>query len=93
MIKKTIKNSKTWVTITYQPERKVDSVTLAGSWNAWAGDKMKEKKNGEFYITKVLPVEHSYEFRYFVDEKEWQNESGLPTILNPHGSENMLLEL
>ncbi len=93
MIKITKKKNKAWVTFTYKPTQKVSSVILSGSWNDWAGESMKEKKNGEFYITKVLECGKNYECRYFVNEKEWYNESQLPVVDNPHGSHNSLLAL
>jgi len=93
MLKITTKNSKAWVTFTYQPTEKISSVTLVGSWDDWNDNIMKEKKNGEFYITKVLATNTSYEFRYLVDNKEWVNETNLPTVQNPHGSHNSLLDL
>ncbi len=92
-MKITTKNKKAWVTFTYQPTDKITSVTLSGSWNEWDKDSMKEKKNGDFYITKVLPTQSNYEFKYLVDSKEWINEESLSAVQNPFGTHNTLLEL
>ena len=93
MVTKKAKTKKTWVTFTFQPKELVSTVTLSGSWNDWKGEGMKKKKNGDFYITKILSNDKKYEFRYCVNDIEWENESECEAIENPHGSCNSLLSL
>ncbi len=93
MIKVTKKGNKAWVTFTFQPEDSVESASLAGEWNGWQYENMRQKKNGEFYMTKVLPHSSEYEFRYVINQDEWTNEPQTATIANPYGSSNSLLQI
>jgi len=93
MVTKKAKTDKTWVTFTFQPKEVVSTVVVSGSWNDWKGDSMKQKKNGDFYITKVLSNDENYEFRYCVNDTVWENEEGFESVANPHGSHNSLLSL
>ena len=54
---------------------------------------MKQKKSGEFYLTKVLPTGQSYEFGYMVNGSEWHCDDDLGCVASPYGSDNSLLEL
>lgn len=93
MIKVTKKGNKAWVTFTFQPENSVKSASLVGEWNGWQYEDMKQKKNGEFYMTKVLSDSSEYEFRYVINQDEWVNEPQIATIGNPYGSNNSLLQI
>ena len=94
MVKITKKGKKAWVTFT-APDTVADaeSVMIKGSWNNWKPERMKRKKNGQFYITKVLPLNKEYEFGYEVDESAWVIDNDLPTIETPFGSFNSVLKL
>ncbi len=91
MLKITKRGTKAWVTFT-APAAECGSVHLKGSWNDWRPEPMKRKKNGEFYLMKILPTDRSYEFGYVVDGT-WTVEENLPKVPTPFGSENSLLEL
>jgi hypothetical protein len=91
MIKVTQKGSKAYVTFTHKPEV-ADTVTLCGEWSDWNEEEMKMKKNGEFWVTKVLPSNSMYQFGYSVDGT-WQCDDELECIDSPFGSQNSLLKL
>ncbi|HHH72992.1 MAG TPA: hypothetical protein ENL04_04125 [Sulfuricurvum sp.] len=93
MIKKKQNGKKVWVTFTMSPEEGREEVALCGSWNDWAEEPMKLKKNGEFYLTKVLPAKSTFEFGYKVNNDAWLVESECPQILSPFGTDNAVLEL
>lgn len=92
MIKVTTKGNKAWVTFTHKPEA-AQSVAICGEWNDWNDESMKVKKNGEYWITKVLPIESSYEFGYRVDGNAWHCDGELECVTSPFGSQNSLLKL
>jgi len=91
MIKITKRGKKAWVTFTL-PETEIEEAFLKGSWNDWQPEAMKRKKNGEFYLMKILPTGTRYEFGYLVDG-EWRTEEELPDVQTPFGSRNSVLEL
>ena len=68
-------------------------VEICGEWNDWKPEPMKVKKSGEFYITKVLNTEETYQFGYRIDGREWQSDAQLASVPSPFGSRNSLLEL
>jgi len=91
MLKITKRGNKAWVTFT-APAAECEHVHLKGSWNDWKPEAMRRKKNGEFYLMKILPVDSSHEFGYVVDGA-WLIETDLPKKPTPFGSENSVLEL
>jgi len=90
MLKITKRGARAWVTFTFPAGR--ENVRLKGSWNGWRPEAMRRKKNGDFYLMKVLPAGSSHEFGYDADG-EWVVEEGLPRVATPFGSENALLQL
>jgi hypothetical protein len=93
MIKVKKNNNKAWVTFTYVPKEGEESVSLVGSWSEWKEEKMKKKKNGDFYLTKILPLGVIYEFRYFVDGKKWINDEDAIEVHNNFGGTNSAIDL
>lgn len=92
MIKITVKEDKAWVTFSL-PQQNIESASLSGTWNEWKSEPMKQKKSGEFYLTKVLPTGQSYEFGYTVNGSEWRCDDELGCVASPYDSDNSLLEL
>ncbi len=84
---------KVWVTFTFAPAQGVDDVSVSGEWNAWKEEPMKQKKSGDFYITKVLKAGDSFQFGYKVNGNEWVTEEECPSVHSPFFSQNSLLEL
>ncbi|MDY0233498.1 MAG: hypothetical protein RBS11_05615 [Sulfurimonas sp.] len=91
MLKITKKGDKAWVTFSFVPESECE-VFLCGEWSEWQDEKMKVKKNGEHYLTKVLKCDASYEFGYKVNNI-WIFEPEVETVESPFGSKNSLLKL
>ena len=52
------------------------SVRLVGDFNDWdaASAPMKKLKNGSFTTTVNLAKDSAYQFRYLLDDKEWEND-------------------
>lgn len=92
MVKVTKKGQKAWVTFSIVPEG-VEDVSVCGEWNDWQDEPMKVKKSGEFYITKVLPVNSEYQFGYRINNDQWHHDSELDTVPSPFGSYNALLKI
>ncbi|MFC2073282.1 hypothetical protein ACFLRS_00335, partial [Campylobacterota bacterium] len=62
-------------------------------WNEWEEEPMKQKKSGDYYITKVLNMGDSFQFGYKVNGTEWITEEECPSVPSVFGSQNSLLEL
>ncbi|WP_345969072.1 MULTISPECIES: hypothetical protein [Sulfurimonas] len=93
MIRKKQNGQKVWVTFTVSPETGMETVALCGAWNGWSDEPMKQKKNGEFYLTKVLPAGSTFEFGYKSGDGAWMAETDCTCVPSPFGSDNALLEL
>ncbi len=93
MIRVKKNRDKAWVTFTYKPDGDVKTVKILGSWSGWKEESLKRKKNGDFYITKILPIGQIYEFRYFVDDEYWENDVDAMDVQNSFGSVNSAIEL
>lgn len=91
MLKITKKGDKAWVTFSFTPEKESE-VFLCGEWSEWQDEKMKVKKSGEYYLTKVLKCGQSYEFGYKIDSA-WNYDCEVETVETPFGSKNSLLKL
>jgi len=92
MIKITNKGKKSWITFTINPDF-TNSVEISGEWNEWKNEPMKKKKNGEFYITKVMDSNNSYQFGYKLDNGRWICDETTSKVISPFNSENSLLEV
>jgi 1,4-alpha-glucan branching enzyme len=92
MVKITKKGKKAWVTFTVDGDGS-DTMNIKGEWNEWSAEPMKRKKNGDFYIMKILPTGRAYRFGYENGEGRWMTEEALPKEASPFGSENSILEL
>jgi len=83
---------KVWVTFTFTPsEEHVDNVSVSGEWNEWQDEPMKQKKNGDYYITKVFSQGDSFQFGYKVNGHNWTTEEECKCVPSPFTSENSLL--
>ncbi len=93
MIKLKKNGSKAWVTFTVKGDKDLKNVQIAGSWSNWKKENLKQKKNGDFYITKILPAGQIYEFRYILNSKEWANDEDAISVTNSFGSVNSAIEV
>ncbi len=87
MIKITKRAKNAWVTFML-PADTGDNIKISGDWNNWENEKMIVKKNGDFYITKLLKSDKTYQFGYQIDEQNWANDDSLQSVSN-----NSLLKL
>lgn len=54
---------------------------------------MKQKKSGEFSMTKILKVGSQFQFGYKINSQDWILEENCPSIVSSLGTNNSLLEL
>lgn len=67
------------------------SVMLVGDFNNWdkTATPMKQAKNGSWQVDVKLEAGQEYQFRYFVNEKDWHNDSDADKFaVHPYGGEN-----
>jgi hypothetical protein len=91
----TIKKNKQkiWVTFTFLSTEIVESIVLSGEWNEWKEESMKQKKNGDYYITKVFKTGDNFQFGYKVNGNEWITEEECSSVPSPFTTHNSLLTL
>jgi len=93
MIKVTKKGNKAWVTFTIPADENTKSANITGEWSQWKEEPMRQKKNGDFFITKVLKTGQSYQFGYKINKHLWSTEDTLPKVSSPYGSKNSIISL
>ena len=79
MKKQYLKNRKTCKVTFSLPKEAVKSakvVHLVGEFNNWDiyATPMKKMKDGSFQVAVQLETGRSYQFRYLIDEKAWEND-------------------
>ena len=76
----------------YAPE--AGGVAVAGTFNEWDMTKTRLKKDKKGMWKATLRLKPGrYEYRYRVDEK-WENDQGpVPSIVNPFGTTNNVVEV
>ncbi len=84
---------KVWVTFTYSPVDTVDKVAISGEWNDWNEEPMKQKKSGDYYITKIFKVGDSFQFGYKINGSEWVTEEECTSVSSPYASDNSIVTL
>ena len=92
MIKITKRGSKSWVTFTVNIPNS-EKLYIKGSWDNWQLKEMKRKRNGDFYITKILDNNNSYEFGYENEKGEWIHDESLDNVNSPFGSINSIIHI
>ena len=62
--------------LTKEEAQNAVSVRLIGDFNDWNTSvaPMKKLKNGGFTATMDLPKNNEYQFRYLLNDKEWEND-------------------
>ena len=95
MIKKQYLKSRPVCKVTfYVPGDAGSQVELAGDFNNWAPQPMKQLKDGRFSATLELEPGREYQFRYRLDGSHWRNEEEADRqVPNEFGEENSVLAL
>lgn len=79
-IKKNYLKTKPVCKVTFRHPKKAavsaSSIYLVGDFNNWDKKQtpMKNLKNGDFTITVDLELNKEYQFRYYIDNKNWSND-------------------
>jgi len=93
MLAKKKNGNRVWVTFTFSPADDVENVSVSGEWNEWQEEPMKQKKNGDFYITKTFKAGESFQFGYKVNQNDWIIDDECPSVPSVFESQNSLLQL
>lgn len=95
MITKQSSRKKDAVRVTFALPRDFggDTVYLCGDWNAWqTTHPLKRQPNGDWRLALDLQRGAEYQFRYWVDGREWVNDPAADKyVANPFGSENSVV--
>lgn len=89
-LKKTYMKSKPVVKVVFRFPRAAaagaTSVSLVGEFNDWNiyAAPMKRLKNGSFKLELELEPGRSYEYRYLVDETNWENDWDADRYVRSH---------
>ena len=95
MLKKRRFKKENTVRVTFALPAEVvrEGAYVLGDFNDWQpAHALKEQKDGSWRVTIPLEPDQAYEFRYFVDGREWVNDSDADRFeRNPFGEENSVL--
>ncbi|MDE2819912.1 MAG: isoamylase early set domain-containing protein [Chloroflexota bacterium] len=84
------------VTFYTAPELTAESVALVGEFNDWSesATPMTALKDGRFKATVDLPRNKRYQFRYLINECEWDNDWAADQYVpNPFYGDNSVVEV
>lgn len=98
MLKKRFLKSKPACQVTFYTARELDAekVALVGEFNEWNefATPMKPLKDGRFKAVVELPVDRRYQFRYLINNSQWDNEWAADRYIpNPFGGDNSVVEV
>lgn len=94
MIKKQYLKSRPVCKVTFELPKTVsaESAQLVGDFTGWAAVPMEQLKDGRFKAVLELEQGREYEFRYLLNEQEWQNDEEADKYVgNPFNGENSVL--
>ena len=78
-IKKAFSKNKNTCKVTFNyPAKSVKKIAVAGDFNDWdtASLPMKKDKDNKFFTATIeLDADKDYQFRYFVNNEKWDNDS------------------
>jgi len=76
--KQYLKNGLCSVTLSLPGTKAVSAkkVSVLGDFNGWnrEANPMNHLKNGSFKLTLKLEKDHTYQFRYLINDKKWEND-------------------
>ena len=93
MLQKKYFKTKDEVEVTFELDANgAENVALVCEHNGWEPIQMKQTKKGPFRTKIRLPKEGQFQFRYLVDEQNWQNDEAADAYwANEHGGENSVI--
>jgi 1,4-alpha-glucan branching enzyme len=94
MLTKRFFKTKQEAEVTFEFAAEADTqVSLAGEFNDWQPVSMKYVKKDQVFRTKLrLPIEQDFQFKYLVNEQEWQNDHAADHyLLNEFGTDNSVV--
>ena len=94
MLTKRFFKTKREAEITFEfPAEENAKVSLAGEFNDWQPLTMKYNKKDQVFRTKLrLPIEQIFQFKYLINEQEWQNDHAADQyLLNAFGTDNSVV--
>ncbi|CAM2770664.1 isoamylase early set domain-containing protein [Vibrio mytili] len=94
MLKKRFFKTKDEVEVTFELDKQQwKSVKIAGDFNDWQPEPMKlVKTSGQFKFKTRLPKEQNIQFRYLLDESDWENDPQADAYVpNGLGSDNSVV--
>ena len=93
MLKKRFFKTKDEVEVTFEfGHMPAETVALAGDFNDWQPEEMKQLKSGEFKTRVRLPKDGEFEFRYLVNGETWENDDAADAYRpNEHGTDNSVV--
>ena len=96
MLKKTPLASGKKVKVTFElPANDAESIAVVGDFNDWdkaATPLKKRKKDGAWSGSVSVPVGQTYQFRYWIDDKRWENDWAADDYVpNGFGTDNSVL--
>lgn len=99
MIEKKLSPKGRSVRVTFQlpAEAAENSVAVVGDFNDWDKEKDLMKRDGKKGVwTKSISLkpDSTYQFRYYIDDREWRNDEQADRyVANEYFSENSVLDL
>ena len=97
VIKKTPLSSGKKVKVTFElkPNSGAEAISLVGDFNGWSREAtpMKlRKKDGVFAASLTLPVSQTFQFRYWIDDRRWENDWAADDYVpNGYGEDNSVV--
>ncbi len=86
---------KATFTLPVEAAPKAKTVKVVGDFNQWNSEKapkMKKQKNGIFKAVVELEAGKEYQFRYLIDEENWENDWEADNyVATPFGVENSVV--
>ncbi|MEZ8823090.1 isoamylase early set domain-containing protein [Vibrio sp. 10N.261.55.A7] len=87
--------TKDEVEITFQwpkEDQEITSISICGDFNEWQTTPMKLNRQKVFTTKLRLPKESNFEFRYLINESQWENDPAADGYVgNSFGTDNSVL--
>ena len=94
MLKKRYFKTKNECEVTFEYPNEAKTVALVSEYNGWQPIEMKQRKKDQIFYTKIrLPNEGQYQYRYLINDREWENDEAADNyVANEFGSDNSVVQ-